>query len=130
MSVAASPVKISTETRSGLVLPVQRVKRLMRARYGKKVRIGQEASIALASVLEYLFKEVMEGACTHAKAHNSPVKGTELRFVVKKANVLLSSQEDSVLASLQRTLPLPRPYGGKILARKAKKAVSDKKVSK
>lgn len=119
------------ETRAGLVLPVQRVKKLMRSRYGKKVRIGQEAAVALASVLEYLFKEVTEGACNHAKTNNAPVKGTTERFIVKRSNVVLSSQEDSLLSRLQKALPLPRPYGSKTLARKPKKvAKKDGKKAK
>lgn len=126
-AVAAAP-KISIETRAGLTLPVQRVKKLMRARFGKKVRIGQKEAITLASVLEYLFKEVVEGACNHAKANNQPVKGTTDRFVVKRANVVLFSQEDSVLARLQKSLPLPRPYGASTLTRKPKKVVANKKV--
>lgn len=115
------------ETRAGLVLPVRRVQKLMRHKLGKSTRVGQDASVALASILEYLFKEVVEGACNHAKTNNAPVKGCPERFVVKRANVLLFSQDDSVLSRLQRALPLPRPYGSKTLTRKPKKAVSGKK---
>ena len=94
--------KLNRSVRAGLILPVGRISRCMKDKYGTKRRISALAPVYLAGVLEYLVSEILD--LSSASTQNNKLKRITPR------HLLLAIHEDAELNLLCRASTIP--YGG------------------
>jgi histone H3/H4 len=101
-SKAGVAERTRAETRAGLILPVARIEKFMKAKKG--FRVSETSSVALTAVIEYIVAEILELSGNAARDNK--------RIRIKQRDILLVVDSDTELKCLFSTLSIILVKGG------------------
>ncbi|MDO9174116.1 MAG: hypothetical protein Q7V62_04870 [Actinomycetota bacterium] len=99
----------SKSGRAGLAVSAGKIKRLVRSTDTKR-RLGGDAPIYLAGVLQAKMLSITKAAIKESRATSKPHKETGV-FTTTPEHANLAINRDPLLRKLLRRTPVPLPYG-------------------